>query len=202
MIITENTFSKTVKPNNSTFKVQEFHSSISSSGDEIRYSIQETPISFNLFQENINLSITEQNTELLLAVGLRGDKGDKGDTGANGANGALSSYTYVAGEIIGGHRAVIINNNLAYYTDCTNLDHINKPIGISSNASISGGNVTVVFYGEMEESSWNWDITKPIWISINGLLTQTPPETGFSCIIAMPIITTKIFIEKQEIFIL
>jgi hypothetical protein len=199
MIITENTFSKTVKPNSSTFKVQEFHSSISPSGEEVRYLIQENPISLQISQENLNLNIIEQKIELTLNSGIKGDKGDKGDTGESGAS---SSYTYVAGEILGGHRVIIIDNNLAYYADNTNLSHVNKPIGISNNASISGGNVTVVFYGEMEESSWNWDITKPIWISTNGLLTQTPAISGFSCIIATPITTTKIFIEKQEIFIL
>jgi hypothetical protein len=60
----------------------------------------------------------------------------------------------------------------------------------------------VVFFGELEEVSWNWDITKPIFIGINGLLTQTPPNSGFSCIIAYPVTTTKIFINKQEFFIL
>ncbi len=199
MIITENTFSKTVKPNSSTFKVQEFHSSISPSGEEVRYLIQENPISLQISQENLNLNIIEQKIELTLNSGIKGDKGDKGDTGSSGAS---SSYTYTAGEILGGHKAIVIDNNLAYYTDCTNLDHINKPIGISSNASISGGNVTVVFYGEMEESSWNWNTEKPIWISTNGILTQIAPVTGFSCIIAFPITPIKIFIDKQEIFIL
>ena len=199
MIITENTFSKTVKPNSSTFKVQEFHSSISPSGEEVRYLIQENPISLQISQENLNLNIIEQKIELTLNSGIKGDKGDKGDTGESGAS---SSYTYVAGEILGGHKAIVIDNNLAYYADCTNLSYINKPIGISSNASDEGGEVTVVFFGELEEVSWSWDITKPIWISTNGLLTQTPAISGFSCIIAMPITTTKIFIEKQEIFIL
>jgi hypothetical protein len=134
--------------------------------------------------------------------GIQGDKGDKGDKGDTGASGALSSYSYITGEALGGHRGIVIDNNIAYYADNTNLNHINKPMGISSNASISGGEITVIFFGEMEESSWSWDITKPIWISTNGLLTQTPPEIGFSCIIAMPITTTKIFVEKQEILIL
>ncbi len=136
---------------------------------------------------------------IFVSKGSKGDKGDKGDTGESGAS---SSYTYTADEIIGGHRAVIIDNNLAYYADNTNLNHINKPIGVSNNASSLGGEVTVVFFGEMEESSWNWNINLPIWISTNGLLTQIPPVTGFSCIIAFPITSIKIFINKQEILII
>ena len=202
MIITEQVFKKSNNIITQPFTIREENSKTSSSGNSIIYSIQEAPVRMNMVQENISMKHVEERVSLGVQVGIKGDKGDKGDTGENGESGASSSYTYTAGEILGGHRAIVIDNNLAYYTDCTNLDHINKPIGISSNASISGGNVTVVFYGEMEESSWNWDITKPIWISTNGLLTQTPAISGFSCIIATPITTTKIFIEKQEIFIL
>lgn len=147
----------------------------------------------------INVNLVEAPVHVSIPVGVPGVKGDKGDTGASGA---LSSYSYIAGEALGGHRGIVIDNNIAYHADNTNLNHINKPIGISSNSSSLGGNVTVVFFGELEEVSWNWDITKPIFIGTNGLLTQIPTISGFSCIIATPITTTKIFIEKQEIFIL
>jgi len=184
--ITEENFKVTIsRPEIIDVKVKENFNIILSNPDVVEVKIKEKNINFN----TVN-------------IGTQGQKGDKGDKGDTGSSGTLSSYTYTAGEIIGGHRAIVIDNNLAYYTDCTNLDHINKPIGISSNASISGGNVTVVFYGEMEESSWNWDINLPIWISTNGLLTQIPPVTGFSCIIAFPITSIKIFINKQEILII
>jgi len=160
--------------------------------------IQNTVIKATVRENNITVRpVTQAITATISsAKGDKGEKGDKGDTGDPG-----TSYVYEAGETIGGHRVVIIDNNIAYYADCTNLSHINKPIGISNNASAEGGNITVVFYGEMEEASWNWDITKPIWISTNGLLTQTTPVTGFLCIIAFPVTATKIFIDKQEILI-
>ncbi len=199
MIITERVFKKNNNIITQPFKVQEENSRISSSGNSIVYSIKETPIKMNMVQENISIRHIEEKINLGVQIGLKGDKGDKGDKGESGAS---SSYSYITGEALGGHRAIVIDNNLAYYADCTNLSHINKPIGISSNSSSLGGNVTVVFFGELEEVSWNWDITKPIFIGTNGLLTQIPTTSGFSCIIATPITTTKIFIEKQEIFIL
>lgn len=138
----------------------------------------------------------------LFNTGPQGIQGDKGDKGDKGDPGALSSYTYTAGEALGGHRVTVIDNNLAYYADSSNLSHINKPLGISSNASAEGEEINIVFFGEMEESSWNWDINKPIWIGLNGLLTQIVPVSGFSCIIAKPITATKIFVKKENITIL
>jgi len=85
MIFTENTFSKTIDNNDLTFQIQEFHSTISLSGEEIQYSIQETPISLKITQENLNLSVAEQKTELTLNTGIKGDKGDKGDAGEPGS---------------------------------------------------------------------------------------------------------------------
>lgn len=157
--------------------------------------IQNTVIKATVNENSITVRpVTQAITATISsAKGDKGEKGDKGDTGDPG-----TSYIYEAGEAIGGHRVVIIDNNIAYYADNTNLSHINKPIGISNNASSLGGEVTVVFFGEMEESSWNWNVNLPIWISTSGLLTQTPPETGFSCIIAFPVTATKIFVNKQE----
>ncbi|HNR64734.1 MAG TPA: hypothetical protein PKJ95_00405 [Atribacterota bacterium] len=182
-----------------TPKFPEIKPEISFPEDNVSIKIIDNVIKPAITQSAISIKISEEPVKIEIPEGVKGDKGDKGDTGESGS---LSSYTYTAGEILGGHRVIIIDNNLAYYADNTNLSHVNKPIGISNNASDEGGEVTIVFYGEMEESSWNWDVDKPIWISTNGLLIQTPPETGFSCIIAFPIAQTKIFIEKQEILII
>lgn len=161
--------------------------------------IQNTVIKATVNENNITVRpVTQAITATISsAKGDKGEKGDKGDTGDPG-----TSYIYEAGEAIGGHRVVIIDNNIAYYADNTNLTHINKPMGISSNAADPGGEVTVVFFGEQEEDFWNWDVDKAIWLSTSGLLTQTPPTVGFSCIIGFPITNKKILVSKQEILIL
>jgi len=198
MVITNQVVKATITEIKNNPVINETRPVVNIQNNSISPVIVETPVRPNIIQSAINVSITETPVHVSIPVGIQGEKGEKGDTGPSGAS---SSYIYTAGEILGGHRAIIIDNNLAYYADCTNLSHINKPIGISNNASALGGEVTVVFFGEMEEVSWNWDIDKPIWISTNGLLTQTTPVTGFLCIIAFPVTATKIFIDKQEILI-
>jgi len=202
MKITENIIKNKINVTSESFKIHEESSRITSSGNKIVVFSRETPIKVKISQQSISIKITEEKINFGIQVGIKGDKGDKGDAGEAGESGNLSAYTYKAGEIINGHKAVMINNNLVYFASNLELSHINKPIGISNNAGNIGEDITVYFYGEMEEVSWNWNIDLPIFIGTNGLLTQIPTTSGFSCIIATPITTTKIFIEKQEIFIL
>ena len=103
-------------------------------------------------------------------------------------------YDYLSGETLGGQRVVMNNNGIVYYADNTNLEHINKVTGITQYAVTSNALVTVICYGEFEEVGWNWDISKPLWLSTSGAMTQTCPETGFRLLMGRVITPTKIFI--------
>lgn len=199
MIITERVFKKNNNIITQPFKVQEENSRISSSGNSIVYSIKETPIRMNMVQENISIRHVEERINLGVQIGIKGDKGDKGDTGENGV---LTAYTYTAGEAIGGHRGIAIDNNIAYYLDNTVPGQITKPMGISINASAINENITVIFYGELTEALWNWELDKPIYVSQNGVLTQTCPGSGWIRVMARPITAKKIFVNPEKIVIL
>lgn len=167
--------------------------------EKVNISVTDNIVKTIISQPAVHIKISEEPVKIEIPEGIQGEKGEKGDTGPSGAS---SSYTYTAGEILGGHRAVIIDNNIAYYADNTNLNHINKPIGISTIASTKGEEITVVFYGEVEADLWNWDITKPIFISQNGVLIQDFTGGGFACVIARPVTSKKIFVNKEKITIL
>ena len=85
-----------------------------------------------------------------------------------------------------------------YYASQQELTHMNKVLGITTGAVAMGANATIRAFGEMTEPSWNWTLDKPIFLGLNGLLTQTPPTTGFSLIIAFPTSATKIFVEIKD----
>jgi hypothetical protein len=61
---------------------------------------------------------------------------------------------------------------------------------------VEGAEVTVVTFGEFEETSWNWDKDKPIWLSSSGAITQSFPASGFALVLGQVISATKIFINK------
>ena len=122
--------------------------------------------------------------------------GVQGPAGAG--HGAVELLTKVAGENLGGHRAVIVDNdNKVYYGDRTNFAHMYKVVGITRGAANIGTNVEIQTYGLMTELSWNWIAGQPIFLGTNGLLTQIPPTTGFSLIIAKALTSTDIFISVK-----
>lgn len=105
---------------------------------------------------------------------------------------------YIAGEILSGHRAVIIDaDGLVYYADSTNSAHKYKVVGITQGAASLGAIAFIQTFGELIEPSWTWTVGTPIWISTGGLLTQTTPIAGFALEIAIPITATKIFIQQK-----
>lgn len=120
-----------------------------------------------------------------------------GTQGPQGIPGQSTSYIYMlAGSTLGGSRAVasLPNGTVGYPIE-------NAPIlGITTGATVVGGVVEIQITGLMQEPSWNFTLGLPIFIGTEGTLTQIEPETGLLCIIAEPILSNKIFIDKQTAF--
>lgn len=123
-------------------------------------------------------------------VGLKGEKGDIGLAGANYA-------TYPTTSVLGGHRVIASLANTLVYADNTNQQHQNNIIGLSTGAS-SGSSIILQSSGFITEPSWTWIPDLPIFLSTNGLLTQTQPLTGFSIIIATAITSTTVFLRFNQ----
>lgn len=103
-----------------------------------------------------------------------------------------------SGENLGGHRVVIENLGAFYYADTTNSAHINRVVGITTSAVTIGQTVNYVREGVITEPSWVWNTTLPIWLSTNGLMTQSPSNTtGFAMIVGMPISSTSMYVSLK-----
>jgi len=112
--------------------------------------------------------------------------------------GDASSFSRVevtAGEALGGHRAVVVANNEAFYADPSSPSQAGQYVGITSNAAQLGDPVQVNFTGEMTESSWSW-APGSIYVGANGTLTQTRPTTGWVLNIATALEPTRVLINK------
>lgn len=140
---------------------------------------------------NIHKLEVKQPEVKILQIGIQGPPGPPGE-GSEG--------TYVAGEILSGHRAVVISDyDTVIYANNTVLWHKNSYVGITTQAANSGAFVVVKLAGEIMENSWNWIPDQPIYFTTNGLLTQTPPTTGlFIKIIAVASSATSIFLTNRE----
>lgn len=100
----------------------------------------------------------------------------------------------IAGEDLGGHRVLVTDaSDELIYADNSILTHRWKIIGISAQAALIGNICT--YAGdtqELTEGSWSWDTNLPIYLTGEGLLTQTPPTTGFIMIVAFPTSATSL----------
>ena len=136
------------------------------------------------------IAITEPESAaaIELANFFRGPPGDPGTT---------ATITLTAATIIPGHRAIMIDaNGNAALADATSPTFVFA--GISTTGANAGGLVNVAQSGLIEEPTWNFTPLAPIFVGSNGLLTQTPPSSGVSQIVAVARTATSIMIAPQS----
>ena len=124
--------------------------------------------------------------------------GQRGSDGVDGLPGGVV-VKCTAGEALGGHRVVVLNEAAeAVYASNAVPEHLHKVLGLTTGAVIIGAAATVQTGGEMTEPTWAWTLDAPIFLGVDGLLTQTPPASGFLLVVAFPVTATKIFIKLRE----
>ena len=124
-----------------------------------------------------------------------------GQRGADGAPGVAGGVVVLctAGEALGGHRVVVLNASAeAVYASNAVPEHLHKVLGMTTGAVILGAEATVQTGGEMVEPTWAWALDAPIFLGVDGLLTQIPPASGFMLVVAFPVTATQIFIKLRE----
>lgn len=116
--------------------------------------------------------------------------------GQPGLNGGTASATILldAGEAVGGQRAVGLDSSGdVRHFSATYFD----VIGVTQGAAASGQTVSVQIQDVLEEPSWAWVIGKPIFATENGILSQTPPVSGYLAVVGAAITSTKMRIEPE-----
>ena len=116
-----------------------------------------------------------------------------------GQDGA-SSFVVSLNAPIGGQRVVYLdsNGNLQYASNDLAAS-MNTVFGVTLAAGIAGGTVRVLKAGFVEDPSWSFTLGIPVFLGVNGTLTQTPPSnTVFSLIVGFPVTTTKLFVSFRE----
>lgn len=86
--------------------------------------------------------------------------------------------TIIAGSTISALRVITIDSltNKAIYASNNNLDHISKFVALSITSGILDDSIEIISKGKIEDLMWNWDVSLPIFLGVNGQLTQTPPS--------------------------
>ncbi len=127
--------------------------------------------------------------------GIQGVAGPQGSPGPQGL--ASTNFSAVAGETLGGTRAVYVAaDGKAYYAD-PSASTAKLLLGVTTGAAALGASVTIQTEGVLTEASWSWSATGSVWLTTTGQLTQTVPATGFLVQVGVPVGPTKLRIEPQ-----
>jgi hypothetical protein len=111
----------------------------------------------------------EADVAAIVAVG--GPSGPAGQPG-----GVVERVTAAA---LSGHKLVVpLDDGTVNYGDSSNILHANRPVWLTTGAWGSGVTATLVAAGPVTEPSWNWTPGLPIWLGLNGALTQTIPVSA------------------------
>jgi hypothetical protein len=103
--------------------------------------------------------------------------------------------TRIAYQSIQGHRVIANRNGLADICDVLDINSCKNAIGIGLNAAAIGEAVTIVSFGEISESSWQFITDAPVFLGPNGTLTQTIPQAGIFLQVGIAQSATSIFVD-------
>lgn len=135
-----------------------------------------------------------------VAVAIPGLPGPAGGGTANAI-----TVNGIAAVPLGGHRAVVRQpGGLLEYADAATLAHAGLPIYLTTGAVNALDPVAVTAEGEVVEGSWSWT-PGPVWLGLNGLLTQTPPTlpgSVFSVILGYAGTPTSLYFDRNESLLL
>ncbi|QVQ57102.1 hypothetical protein ELBI_97 [Anabaena phage Elbi] len=106
---------------------------------------------------------------------------------------------FICGQTISALKALRYDTatNKVFYISSSDVTHLGKCIGISSQSGILDDNIQVVTSGYFIDNSWNWSSGNPIFFDANGTLTQTPGVNYYQ-VVGIPITPTKILVSIEQ----
>lgn len=127
-----------------------------------------------------------------IVVGQRGAPGRPGtDSG-----GGVQTIVRTAGETISALRIVYESEELAHPVNPA-TESVYQALGLAITSGSIGTDITIQTQGFVDDSAWSWT-EGHVWCGPNGVLTQTPPTSGWDFIIGFATSATRLYIDLNE----
>lgn len=128
---------------------------------------------------------------IIVHVTTGGEQGPPGPAGG--------TITRTTAQILSGHR--LVTTDLVgelIYADSDIAAHALRPVWVTTGAWSAGVVATVVAAGVVEESSWAWLPGLPLFVGVNGALTQTAPAATYTRRVGEALTATEISFNVQQ----
>lgn len=136
--------------------------------------VQDTSTPRVLHQQDGATAVVDRQTSDVLQV-HQGERGLPGPQGAPGPAGG-TSFQGTSLTALGGHRVVRGPRGALSYASADDATHADDVQGITLHAVSAGVLVNVQGGDEVVEPSWAWTPFEPVYLGLNGQLTQVIPE--------------------------
>jgi hypothetical protein len=148
-------------------------------------------------------SVSVLQTKTVVAVKTVRTKINVGLQGIRGTAGQDNTFiTRNTAHIVSGERVVRLTANGTVEYASNEPGGYQNSAGLTKHSAIEGQPVQIASFGDYEFNGWNWTPLLPIFLGVDGFITQTPPTSGVSLQVATAISATKIFIKIGEPIIL
>lgn len=117
----------------------------------------------------------------------------------SGGGGNANTFTVESSISLSGQRIIANTASGIVYASRDLLETVQTVLGFTKNA---GTTLEVIAQGVYSDPTMAWDPLFPLWLGINGELTQVRPTTGYLLEVGKVITPTEIIINIQEPIIL
>lgn len=154
-----------------------------------------TPVQVTAVQSSDNVRVTvavavDTGVEVL----FKGPPGRQGDAGPSGAGGG--DVAGVAAVALGGQRAVYLANDGMRYASADNLAMINV-LGVTVGAVAQGASVSIRTGGSLTDPAFSF-VPGPVYLGLNGLLTQTLPTANSLVVVGDALNATTLLVRVEK----
>lgn len=151
--------------------------------------VHDNQITVTVSNETVNLTVSP-SAAVTRIVGIQGPSGA-----------ASNTIGATAGENLSGHRVVALYEDKAYYASSASTTYAHAVAGITTGACADGETATIKVHGEITELSWSWTPGAPLFLGVDGALTESSTTGLYTLRVGHAVTATKAFIHiHQPIF--
>nr|WP_185965404.1 hypothetical protein [Pseudomonas mendocina] len=146
-------------------------------------------------QPRESFGMAYQGRQVFTAIGaVAGRRGQQGIPGPAGGQ----AFQRIAGEVLSALRAVWEGPAGSVFSlDYRNSAAIYLLLGLTLTAADTGGAVNVQRSGPIDDSAWSW-MPGPVWLGVDGALTQVPPVEGFCVLLGSAVSATRLILDIHQ----